>query len=134
MQLKLIRKTFTDRSTIGELLVEDSFECFTLEDVVREVKIPGQTAIPAGTYEVTVTFSNHFQKRLPLLLDVPNFEGVRIHSGNRPEDTEGCILVGTSKGSPDRIDNSKAAFAALFSKVEAAFRNGKVFLEITEAR
>src|SRR2546423_440555 len=94
MQLQLKRKTFTDKSTIGELAVNGVFECFTLEDVVRPEKIKRETAIPAGRYEIAITFSDKFQKFLPLLLNVPNYEGVRIHSGNRPEDTEGCILVG----------------------------------------
>ncbi len=98
MQLQLIRKVFTDQSTIGELFVNGAFECFTLEDKVRPVKIKRETAIPAGTYEVAVTFSNKFQKFLPLLLDVPNFDGIRIHTGNTAKDTLGCILVGQGKG------------------------------------
>jgi hypothetical protein len=65
MQLQLTRKVFSDQSTIGELSVNGAFECFTLEDKVRPVKIKGDTAIPAGTYEVAVTFSNKFQKFLP---------------------------------------------------------------------
>jgi uncharacterized protein DUF5675 len=106
MQLQLIRKIFTDKSTIGELSVNGAFECFTLEDKVRPVKIKGETAIPAGTYEVAVTFSNKFQKFLPLLMDVPNFDGIRIHTGNTPEDTLGCILVGQGKGA-DSITSSR---------------------------
>lgn len=83
---------------IGELTIDGVHQCFTLEDKVREKKIFGKTAIPPGRYEVTVSFSNHFQKKLPLLMNVPNFEGVRIHSGNTAKDTEGCILVGMTKG------------------------------------
>ncbi len=135
MILKLIRKQFTPESTIGELSVDGAFECFTLEDTVREVKIPGQTAIPAGTYEVAVTFSNKFKKQLPLLMNVPNFDGVRIHSGNRPADTEGCILVGTAKGpEANFIGNSRAAFDALFRKIQAAVQQEKVCIELTEQR
>src|SRR6185436_11982224 len=133
MELKLIRKTFTDNSTIGELSVNGVFECFTLEDKVRPVKIKGETAIPAGTYEVAVTFSNKFQKFLPLLLDVPNFEGIRIHTGNTPKDTLGCILVGQGKGA-DSISASRLAFATLFDKIQAVVRTEKVFIEITEQR
>ena len=135
MILQLVRKEFRDESTIGELSIDNVFECFTLEDAVRPVKIPGRTAIPAGTYEVAVTFSDKFQKLLPLLMNVPNFEGVRIHPGNRPEDTEGCILVGTTKGpEPDFIGNSRAAFAELFPKIQAATAGEKVFIDITEDR
>jgi hypothetical protein len=97
VELRLTRKEFTDRSTIGELHVNGVFECFTLEDTVRPVKIKGETAIPEGRYEVVVNFSERFQRPLPLLLNVPNFEGVRIHPGNTDKDTEGCILVGWTK-------------------------------------
>ena len=132
MQLQLIRKRLSPESTIGDLLVDQTFECFTLEDPLRPEKIPGKTAIPAGTYEVAVTFSNRFGRPLPLLLNVPAFEGVRIHPGNTPHDTEGCILVGSTVGpAPNFIGNSRAAFDALFPKIEAAVRQGKVFIEIS---
>jgi len=133
MQLQLIRKTFTDQSTIGELFVNGSFECFTLEDPVRPVKIKGETAIPAGTYEIAVTFSNRFQKLLPLILKVPDFEGIRIHTGNTPKDTLGCILVGQGKGE-NAVSNSRLAFAPLVEKIRSAVVTEKVFLEITEER
>lgn len=133
MQLQLIRNVFTDNSTIGELSVNGVFECFTLEDKVRPVKIKGETAIPAGTYEVAVTFSNKFQKFLPLLMNVPNFDGIRIHPGNFPKDTLGCILVGQGKA-VDSISSSRLAFAPLFDKIQAVVRTEKVFIEITEQR
>jgi Family of unknown function (DUF5675) len=129
MNLRLLRKTFTDASTIGELSVDGKPECFTLEDKVRAVKIFGKTAIPAGIYEVTITFSEKFKKPLPLLLNVPNYAGIRIHPGNKPEDTEGCILVGTTR-SKDFIGNSKVAFAALFTKLQAALLKEKIFIEV----
>jgi hypothetical protein len=120
MQLEVRRKTFTVRSTIGELYVDGKFECYTLEDVVRyTTKVFGQTAIPAGVYKVIITFSNHFKKDLPLLVNVPNYEGVRIHSGNTDADTEGCILVGTV-AAPDYVGNSRVAFNRLFAKLKAA--------------
>jgi hypothetical protein len=66
-----------------------------------------------------VTFSNRFQKPLPLLLAVPGFSGVRIHSGNTAADTEGCILVGASDGNPGDgwLGRSREAFATLFAKI-----------------
>jgi hypothetical protein len=133
MKLELKRKVFTDNSTIGEITIDDVFQCFTLEDMVRPEKIKNKTAIPAGNYEVAVTFSNRFQKLLPLLFNVPNFEGVRIHPGNTAADTEGCILVGKSKAK-DFVGESRAAFASLFDKIQTALQNEKVFIEITDER
>jgi hypothetical protein len=129
MDMLVTRQTLTDESTIGELTIDGVHQCFTLEDKVRPEKIFGETAIPAGRYEVVVNFSNHFQKLLPELVSVPNFEGVRIHSGNTAKDTEGCILVGTSKGT-NVISDSRTAFNALFAKIQAAAVNEKVFIEI----
>jgi hypothetical protein len=119
MIIGLKRDTFTDKSTIGKLFIDGEFECFTLEDVVRETKVYGATAIPVGTYRVIVDFSNHFQKDLPHVLDVPGFEGVRIHCGNTDKDTEGCILLGRTRGE-DFIGESKLAFAAFFPSLQSA--------------
>ena len=133
MELKLVRKIFTDKSTIGDLSVNGTFECFTLEDPPRPVKIKGETAIPAGKYEIAVTFSNKFGKFLPLLLNVPGFDGIRIHPGNTAKDTLGCILVGQGKG-VDSISSSRLAFLPLFEKIQAVLRSEKVFIEIAEER
>lgn len=119
MELTLTRGPSTTKSTPGTLLVDGKFECFTLEDVVRPKKIPGETAIPAGTYKVIIDMSNRFKRLLPLLIDVPGFAGIRIHPGNTDKDTEGCILVGTSR-SKDFVGNSRVAFDALFKKMQAA--------------
>ena len=129
MNLKLVRKIFTEESTIGELSVNGKFECFTLEDKVRAVKIHGKTAIPAGIYEVVITFSDRFKKQLPLFLNVPNFAGIRIHSGNTAADTEGCILVGTSKAA-NFVGGSRVAFNALFPKLQKALTKEKIFIEV----
>ena len=109
----------TENSTIGELLIDGVFECFTLEDKERPVKIKGETAIPKGTYRVIINESNRFKRLLPLLIDVPNFEGVRIHSGNSNHDTEGCILVGQTRNK-NYIGQSRKAFDKLFKKMQAA--------------
>ena len=124
-----MRKTCSEHSTVGELTVNGKFECFTLEDKVRAVKIHGKTAIPAGIYEVVITFSDRFKKQLPLFLNVPNFAGIRIHSGNTAADTEACILVGTSKGT-DFVGSSRVAFNALFPKLEKALKKEKIFIEV----
>lgn len=117
MELLLKRLHKTSNSTIGELYVNGVFQCYTLEDVERVVKIKNETAIPKGKYKVVITYSNRFKRDLPLLLNVPNFEGVRIHSGNTNHDTEGCILVGLTR-SKDFIGNSRKAFAKLFDKLK----------------
>ena len=109
----------TENSTIGEMLVDGVFECFTLEDKERPVKIKGETATPKGTYRVIINQSNRFKRLLPLLIDVPNFEGVRIHSGNSNHDTEGCILVGQTRNK-NYIGQSRKAFDKLFKKMQAA--------------
>lgn len=129
MNLTLIRKYPSTDCIIGELFIEGVFECYTLEDIERPVKIPGMTAIPKGTYEVVINFSNRFQKLLPLLQNVPDFEGVRIHTGNIAANTEGCILVGKSKDAT-QVLQSKVAFDALFPKLQAASAKEKIFIEI----
>ncbi|OAI12198.1 MULTISPECIES: DUF5675 family protein [Methylomonas] len=129
MELNLTRVEFTDESTIGELSINGAFECYTLEDKVRPVKVKGMTAIPAGSYEIIINFSERFKKPLPLLLNVPNFDGVRIHPGNSAKDTEGCILVGKSK-SADFVGSSRAAFETLFEKLKRAAENEKIFIHI----
>ena len=99
MKLEVKRITLTDSYTAGQLFVDGQYFCDTLEDTVRDLtnikdKVYGRTAIPAGTYTVIRDYSGHFKKLLPHILDVPYFSGVRIHSGNDVEDTNGCILVG----------------------------------------
>lgn len=119
MKLHLKRLHKTGKSTIGELSIDGVFECYTLEDIERPVKIKGITAIPKGTYKVGISMSTRFKKELPILFNVPNFTGVRIHSGNVAENTEGCILVGNSR-SLDFIGESRKAFNKLFAKMKLA--------------
>lgn len=124
MILTLERRWFSSEATLGELFVNGVFECFTLEDVVRSAKaakVPGATAIPEGSYDVVVNYSQRFKRRMPLLLSVPGFSGVRIHSGNTDADTEGCVLVGCCKLGDDLIGESRKAFEQLFAKIDAAF-------------
>lgn len=132
MELSLIRSVLTTKSTIGRLYVNGKFECYTLEDRVREgPKIKHQTAIPAGRYRVRVGHSPRFGKPMPRIEDVPNFTGILIHTGNHAGHTSGCILVGKSTAT-DWIGQSRVAFAALFAKIKAA--TGPVWITIaTEA-
>lgn len=94
MILNLKRKILSKVSSIGELSINGKFFCYTLEDLSRDLyqtstieeinfkKVFGQTAIPYGKYNVIITYSNRFKRELPLLENVPGFEGIRIHSGN----------------------------------------------------
>jgi hypothetical protein len=93
MILLLTRLIYSDKCTIGELYVDGRFECYTLEDRIRSVKVPKETAIPTGRYRIEVTYSNKFKQQMPLLINVHNFSGVRIHSGNTAKDRWGCILA-----------------------------------------
>lgn len=119
MLLTLKRTELTKEYTLGELYVDGKFFCHTIEDTVRApgVKVYAKTAIPAGTYKVSLTMSQRFKQVLPLVHDVPMFEGIRIHSGNTAEDSEGCILVGLKKGKGQVLD-SRSAMNALMSKLK----------------
>jgi hypothetical protein len=119
MVIQIKRLYRTNNSTIGELSIDGKFECYTLEDKERDVKIKSETAIPKGTYKVIINQSTRFKRLLPLLLNVPGFAGVRIHSGNTNHDTEGCILVGQVK-LKDAINKSRKAFEILFAKMKLA--------------
>lgn len=133
MKLELDRVQKDADVTIGSLQVDGDWECWTLEDPIRAdgVKIYGETAIPAGLYTVDITQSPRFGRMLPLLLDVKNFSGVRIHPGNTTSDTEGCILVGMDRHGKS-IGRSRLAFDALFRKLEAAKKRGDpITMEIT---
>ena len=135
MLMILQRQPSAEGATIGELSIDGQHECWTCEDVVRPpgVKVPGQTAIPGGRYRVTVTFSNRFQRLLPLVNDVPGFTGIRIHPGNTAADTEGCILPGVVKGT-NNVGQSRMAFEPLFAKITAATQDGgECWIEVRDA-
>lgn len=129
MKLKLVRDQCGVNTTLGKLYVNGVYECETLEDADRRLeddgeKIYGCTAIPRGTYDLIINWSNRFKKQMPLLLSVPGFAGIRIHPGNVAADTEGCILVGSSRGD-SWINRSRPAYERLFSKLEDAFDRGE---------
>lgn len=118
MHLTLCRFDLQPERTLGTLEVAN-LRLFTLEDTVRQgAKVAGKTAIPAGRYRVVVTWSPRFSQRLPLLLDVPGFTGIRIHAGNTEADTEGCILVGQDY-TPTFLVRSRLALDALLDLLEA---------------
>lgn len=146
MRLTLNRMYLKDDYTIGVLNVDGKYFCETLEDKVRDVnrngrfdggeqKVYGRTAIPYGTYRVTLKVqSPKYAQRpewwsfcrgyMPRLQNVPDFAGILIHPGNTQDDTEGCILVGENKVK-GQVINSKATFKRLYSALKAAERRGE---------
>jgi len=144
MELTLNTKTKLPLKTIGELLVNGKKFCDTLEDRERLVwsllpfkqllgtKIFGTTAIPAGRYEVVVTYSDRFKRRLPLLLNVPQFDSVRIHGGNTEADTEGCVLIGKLEPKAQVIYGAKTLglLDKLMAILEPASKTGKIFITV----
>jgi hypothetical protein len=132
-ELTLVREPSSTRATLGKLAIGGVFECHTLEDVIRPdgVKVTGATAIPAGRYEVVLSFSMRFNRVLPMLLNVPGFTAIRIHSGNTAGDTRGCILVGQRKGE-DVLFQSLSALSILMLKLQLAVNSGKVFITIVD--
>lgn len=142
MQITVTRNYKKPAYTIGRLYIDGAYICNTLEDTdrqlrqdmttlqIRKLKIKGQTAIPTGTYEVTRTYSPRFKRQLPLVNNVPGFDGIRIHSGNTAKDTEGCILPGmnTRKG---MVTDSRKWFLVIDDRIAAALKTGaKVWLKI----
>src|SRR5208283_3231122 len=94
-------------ATMGELFIDGVHSCVTLEP---------STPIPAGTYDLDITWSPRFVRLMPEVASVPGYSGVRIHWGNRAEDTEGCTLVGEYSGR-DFIGHSVDEFNLLFRTI-----------------
>lgn len=135
MKITVTRDIFTDNSTASMVHIDDSFFCYGLEDVDRRLeedisrKVYGKTAIPRGKYKVGVTFSNRFQALMPQVMDVPGFEGIRIHPGNTAADTHGCLLVGMHR-EKDKVALSRAAYQSLFNAITRAIARGnEVWIE-----
>jgi len=119
MLIEVKRFEFKDTHTTGKLYVNGIYECFTLEDAVRNgTKVIGKTAIPIGTYKLIIDASTRFKQDMPHILDVPDFTGVRIHAGNTSADTDGCILLGSTWAGKDFIGNSKIAYKKFFDKLK----------------
>jgi hypothetical protein len=138
MNLKLIRSVFTPSFTLGKLYLNEDFYAYTCEDTVRDLsdscknKVKNETAIDYGTYEVVLSFSNHFQKYLPLLLNVKCFEGIRIHGGNTAADSEGCILIGAEGDMKTKIWNCASKVNNLVALLKAIEKKEKIFIRITK--
>jgi len=135
MKIQLKRCYFAPTYTIGTIYIDGERFCDTLEDKNRdanhngrfdgdEVKVKHETAIPFGTYKVIIAKSPRFDRDLPRLLDVPNFDGVLIHRGNTPEDTSGCILIGENKVK-GKVINSTPYELELVKRCKAALAKGE---------
>lgn len=142
MKITLNRNARGATYTTGILSIDGQFECYTLEDQVRddpnpatpqnEAKVMAETAIPTGTYNVIINLSPRFKRKMIRLLDVPGFTGILIHGGNTVKDSAGCILVGQQlKGATIVGGTSTPAIRALQAKVQAALDKGeKVSIQI----
>lgn len=139
MKLKLVRNPDESygKATIGEFYIDGVLFCHSLEDADRcletagcAAKVYGETCIPRGTYKVIMDWSQHFQANMPHVINVPCFDGIRIHVGNRPEDTEGCILLGMKIESKEFISHSQDAFNAFRARLLDGLNEGNVTLEI----
>lgn len=120
INLYLRRYEYQPERTFGKLYVEGTDFCDVLEDTHRDLnkveKVYGKTCIPSGRYKVIFTYSPKFKKRMPLLVGVPHFEGVRIHTGNTEKDTEGCLLVGIRE--ENTLVKSRITFERLMRMIE----------------
>lgn len=144
MELRLERKYRCSNYCIDKLYINNEYFSDALEDPdrgltdsmsleeIKKIKIKGNTCIPYGTYDITITYSPRFKKNLPLLLNVKGFEGIRIHSGNTPKDTEGCLLPGFNKIKGQVID-SRVTTDKLILQIQQALNKGeKVTITITK--
>lgn len=140
MKLTLKRIALRPTYTIGKLYIDDVYFCDTIEDTVRDLnkngkfdngekKVHSKTAIPYGTYEIKWTYSPRFKKYTPQLMNVPSFEGIRIHAGNTSADTEGCLILGKNK-QVGKVLNSRATINKFYTIIKNACSNGKVTIEI----
>lgn len=143
MRLEVHRFSYTPKYTLGLFYIDDKFECFTLEDTFREVKIPKETCIPYGTFEVKLrtegTHNEEYAKKFPdihkgmlHLQDVPNFQYILIHIGNSNADSEGCILVGNQSVKSGSLVDSTNAYKELYKKIAPVLIKGeKVTIKIS---
>lgn len=140
MKLTLKRIALRPTYTIGKLYIDDVYFCDTIEDTVRDLnkngkfdngekKVHSKTAIPYGIYEIKWTYSPRFKKYTPQLMNVPSFEGIRIHAGNTSADTEGCLILGKNK-QVGKVLSSRDTINKFYPIIKEACSNGKVTIEI----
>jgi len=121
MKIVLKPVRFFETCIISDMFINDIFVCNVLEDQYRKgIKVKHKTAIPAGVYLIIIDYSNRFNALMPHILQVPNFDGIRIHSGNTKEDTSGCLLVGVW-GGLQNIQQSRVTYKKIFELINTAF-------------
>ena len=132
MKLKVERNWLLGNTTLGRLYIKKNdvspwkFFSYTLEDMVREKKVKGQTAIPYGSYPVDITYSPKFKRDMPIIQNVPNFDGIRIHRGFDINWTEGCLLVGYGVNETgNKLEKSEEAASDLYALLDDAKNQGK---------
>ena len=148
MKLDVVRTQFGEDATNGMLFINGVFECFTLEDEVRNVKVHSETAIPLGEYEIKLRTEGGFHtkytsrygsmhKGMLWLQDVPGFTWILIHTGNTDQHTAGCLLLGETqqdldKGKDGFVGGSGDAYKKAYPKIAKAILNGeKVTIKYT---
>lgn len=131
MKIDVYRFQETDRSILGRVTVDGQQFCFSLEPSRFKPVHAGHPCIPCGLYAAKLTLSPHFGYVTPEVLEVPGRSAIRIHKGNKPEDSLGCTLVGTSHGpAADWISDSHTAFDQLMEKCRTAeSRTEGIFVE-----
>ena len=150
MDITLVRFSSGVESTLGLLFVNGRFFCYTLEDQYNEVKVPGETCIPPGSYEIQLReeggmyprYKSRFSpwhRGMLWLQDVPGFEYIYIHVGNKDDDSEGCILVGDGQVSNSilvgdgQVTSSVSAYKRLYEEILDAMEfNETVTIEVIE--
>lgn len=122
MQVTIERKYKKETYTIGIVYIDGVRFCESMEDKdrglqqwmnvseIQRLKVYGETAIPAGKYKVTMTYSSKYKRVMPQIMNVKGFTGIRIHSGNTAKDSLGCILLGKND-KVGWISNSRATCA-----------------------
>ena len=138
MEITVKRIYFRDTYTIGAIQVDGKYQMDTLEPRAinwqKEKKVAGLTAIPEGRYRVQIAYSKTFKRKMPYLMNVPNFVGIMIHTGNTAKNTRGCILVGHAQhdNASLRYDNdnyrlteSRIHFNRLYAQIAEAIDNGE---------
>ncbi len=153
MEIIIRRTAFKEGYTIGNLYIlpeqvnneekaVPEWFCNTMEPttrkltsrmpltIIRRHKIIGKTAIPTGRYRILITRSRRFGRWLPLLMNVKGFEGIRIHAGNKPEDTRGCILPGFNRRKGYVLDSTRCVLTLVKMMTEAMEKGEKVFVKV----
>lgn len=136
MKLTVVRFFDNGKATSGLMFIDEKFECYTLEDEYRSVKVMGETRIPEGEYVLGLrtvgTHHTNYTKKFPKdhvgmlhVLDVPNFQFILVHIGNTEVDTEGCLLVGNQITKEGTLIDSTGAYLAMYKKVAPRIKKGE---------